>query len=260
MLNKEKILHSVKENDKILVSKVLDKYELSQKTREISFTDFLDLYQQKCLDMILKSIHVEFLFSGGYPQAERKMAVILPERSTELNTLPVEVLNLNFKGKMFTEITHRDVLGAVMSLGIKREKIGDIILNQENCQMIVQKDIAHYIIYNLEKIKNTNVNIKLDDIKSIVSVPLKFREIIGFVPSLRLDCIVEEGFSIPRSEAAQLIKGEKVFVDLESISKPSFEVKPHSMVSVRGMGRLIFEETIGRTKKDRLAVKIKRII
>lgn len=260
MFNREKILHSVKDEDRILVSKVLDKFTIAEKNKTFSFTDFLDLYQQKYLERILKSLKVNFTFDGGYLGSERKIMVISSKGKLEIDFLPIEVLNITYKGKMFRDITHRDILGAVMSLGIKREKIGDIILLEESCQIIVHKDFADFIIYNIARIKNTNVNIKLDDIKSIRPAEQKFMQITSFVPSLRLDCIIEEGFALPRSEAVQLIKGDKVYVNWEPVSKPACELQPNDTISVRGMGRLVFEEVSGRTKKDRLVVKIKKII
>lgn len=242
-------MNSTKDEDKILVSRVFDKLAATKKNNNTSFTDFLDLYQQKTLDRILKTLKVNFLFDGGYQEAERKVLVIFPESKSEMDLLPIKILNITYNGKMFKDITHRDVLGAVMSLGIKREKIGDIILCEDNCQMIVHNDISNFIICNLEKIKNTNVNIKLDDNKEIRFAEQRIIEITGFVPSLRLDCIIEEGFKIPRSEASQLIKDKKVFVNWELISKSSFELQSDDTISVRGMGRLVFEGISGTTKK-----------
>lgn len=260
MLNRENFLQSVKDEDRMLVSKVIDKLEVAEKRKIFTYTNFLDLYQQKIIERILKSLKANFKVDGGYTGAERKMVVFLPENKSEFYSLPIDVFNITYLGKMFGNITHRDILGSVMSLGIKWGKIGDIITGEESCKMIVYRDISDFIICNFVKIKNTNINLKIDDIKTIKPPQQKFLQITGFIPSLRLDCIIEEGFTIPRSEAVQLIKGEKVFVNWEMISKPSFELQVNDTVSVRGMGRLIFEEVCGKTKKERLVVKIKRII
>ena len=162
----------------------------------------------------------------------------------------------NFK---FKSISHRDYLGALLNLGIKREKIGDIIIHDNFCQVVVSEDICDFIIINLEKVSKNKVKVKEITVKDIIESEQNFKEISFTVSSLRLDSVIGGVYNLSRSESLKLIKGEKVHVDYEKIISPSKEIKTNSLISVRGHGRAIIE--IGdMTKKGRIKIRAKIII
>ena len=162
----------------------------------------------------------------------------------------------NFK---FKSISHRDYLGALLNLGIKREKIGDIIIHDNFCQVVVSEDICDFIIINLEKVSKNKVKVKEITVKDIIESEQNFKEISFTVSSLRLDSVIGGVYNLSRSESLKIIKGEKVHVDYEKIISPSKEIKTNSLISVRGHGRAIIE--IGdMTKKGRIKIRAKIII
>ena len=191
--------------------------------------------------------------------------VILPtvklvyDRDMEIrNFIPKTYFEIegNFK---FKSISHRDYLGALLNLGIKREKIGDIIIHDNFCQVVVSEDICDFIIINLEKVSKNKVKVKEITVKDIIESEQNFKEISFTVSCLRLDSVIGGVYNLSRSESLKLIKGEKVHVDYEKIISPSKEIKTNSLISVRGHGRAIIE--IGdMTKKGRIKIRAKIII
>ena len=150
-------------------------------------------------------------------------------------------------------------MGALLNLGIKREKIGDILIHDNFCQVIVSHDICDFIVINLEKVSRNKVKVKEIAVEDIVKNELNFKEISFTVSSLRIDSIISGVYNLSRTESVKLIKGEKVNVDYEKITSPSKEIKSSSLISVRGHGRVIVE--VGDlTKKGRTKIKAKIIL
>ena len=113
----------------------------------------------------------------------------------------------NFK---FKSISHKDYLGSLLSLGIKREKIGDIIIHENFCQVIVSFDICDFILMNLEKVSNNNVKLKEISREDIIYSKPKYKDVSFTVTSSRIDCIISGLYNISRQESSKLINNEKV--------------------------------------------------
>ena len=263
-LNKKDILDKFNNIDeKMLITRVLDKAVRAAKSWTASWTDFLDPYQIRLVERVLRSINdIEYRFEGGYNGAERMIVIFEPAHLSDLSGYSSEnpLSLINIKPKRESNITHRDYLGSLMSLGIKREKIGDIIVESESCSVVVLKDIATYILYNLSKVSNIGVDViegKIGDLK--VAEP-KTKEIKCTVPSLRLDCIVSNGFGISRSKLAPLFKSGKVYVNWEPEESLSARIKEGDMISVKGKGRVVLDQIGNKTRKDRISIVLKRFV
>ena len=240
--------------------KVIDKANSCLKNYDIRTTEFLNPFEIKNAKDILNSeTDLKYKVDGGYQNAERQLIYIFPyymEEDDIESNLKVIQIEGNFK---FKSISHRDYLGALLNLGIKREKIGDIIIHDNFCQVVVSEDIFDFIIINLEKVSKNKVKVKEITVKDIIESEQNFKEISFTVSSLRLDSVIGGVYNLSRSETLKLIKGEKVHVDYEKIISPSKEIKTNSLISVRGHGRAIIE--IGdMTKKGRIKIRAKIII
>ena len=240
--------------------KVIDKANSCLKNYDIRTTEFLNPFEIKNAKDILNSeTDLKYKVDGGYQNAERQLIYIFPyymEEDDIESNLKVIQIEGNFK---FKSISHRDYLGALLNLGIKREKIGDIIIHDNFCQVVVSEDICDFIIINLEKVSKNKVKVKEITVKDIIESEQNFKEISFTVSSLRLDSVIGGVYNLSRSESLKLIKGEKLHVDYEKIISPSKEIKTNSLISVRGHGRAIIE--IGdMTKKGRIKIRAKIII
>jgi len=264
MLDRKNILDKLNNiDDKMLIARVLDKAISAEKSRTVTWTDFLDPYQIRLVERSICSVKdIEYRFDGGYNGAERKIAIFEPARLSDLSKeseeTPLCLINIQLKRE--DNITHRDYLGSLMGLGIKREKIGDIIVEGGSCSVIVLKEIADYILYNLSKVGNTGVFVSKGKIDDLVVPEPKTKEIRCTVPSLRLDCIISNGFGVSRNQVAPLFRSGRVYVNWEPEEKLSAQVKAGDTISVKGKGRIVLEEIGNKTRKDRISIVIKRFI
>ena len=225
----------------------MEKLRLTAHINDIELKNKMYKEIKNAKDILNSETDLKYKVDGGYQNAERQLIYIFPyymEEDDIESNLKVIQIEGNFK---FKSISHRDYLGALLNLGIKREKIGDIIIHDNFCQVVVSEDICDFIIINLEKVSKNKVKVKEITVKDIIESEQNFKEISFTVSSLRLDSVIGGVYNLSRSESLKLIKGEKVHVDYEKI------------ISVRGHGRAIIE--IGdMTKKGRIKIRSKIII
>ena len=173
------------------------------------------------------------------------------------NKLEIVQIEGNFK---FKEISHKDYLGAILNLGIVREKIGDIIIHENFCQVIVMNGIYDFLNINLNKVSRNKVTVKQIARENIITSLPSYKEISFTVSSQRLDCIISGLYNISRQDSLKYISSERVFVNYEKIISPSKEIYENSLISVRGKGRSIIVSIGEITKKGRIKVQAKLII
>lgn len=261
-MNKQGYLQHIKDFDlKQLLSKILDKVEAVLKNHDIKSTDFLNPYELKAATDILSTFqNISWISSGGYLEAERKILIIFQDYLMEESVdIPLVALAITSNGH-FSSLNHRDYLGALLSLGIRREKIGDIIVDKDLCYIILKEELKNYVLFQLDQVKNVPINLRevpLEEIKPLVQ---SYKEISGSVASLRLDSVITLGFKVSRSEAQLLISKEKVFINWSLANKNFQEILPGDVISVRGKGRILVDSIQGKTKSGRIHLKLKKPI
>ncbi|MCX7923240.1 MAG: YlmH/Sll1252 family protein [Clostridia bacterium] len=264
MVDRDLILKKiVKIEDKLLVSKILDKASKACNISRVVHSDFLDPYQQGVVERALTGCKdINYMFTGGYAGAERMILMFspnfMPFDDYENSYAPLKTVHLVSKSR--DVLSHRDYLGALMSLGIKREKIGDILVREDICDIIVLEDMAEYIASNLDRVANTRVEPELKYIDELEVPELKVKEISTTVASLRLDCIASAGFGVSRSKIVDFIKAEKVNLNWEMTDSLTKQVKEGDTISIKGKGRVLLEKVGNTTKKGRVGVLLKKLI
>lgn len=217
-------------------------------------TDFLNLNEQS---LLLSSVKRNATLFGGHENAERNIAVF--GNSEEFGyefTPPVKCVKAEPLNKKFSdELTHRDFLGALMNLGIKRETIGDIIINENTSFIFCLEAVADYLCDNLTKVKHTTVKCSLCE-ELPENAEKEPEEHIVHAASERLDAITGAVYNLSRSESALLITSKKVYVNSKLCENTSYTLKSGDIVSARGFGRYIYSEKAGETKKGRLKAKV----
>ncbi len=243
--------------DRQILSRVLDLAEKAMVSKKIVYSDFLSpLHVSMAEDIIRGMPGLSVSSSGGYLEAERKILSIYPDFKNEPQTYPIQIYRVAVKSGN-PSLSHRDYLGSIMGLGIVREKLGDIVVIDEmSAAVIVQEEMADFLCMNLTKIARANASLK--QIDTVDSSWIDYQENVCTVTSLRLDLIVAQGFHIPRNKAEKLIRGESVKVDWKTVNKPGCQVNAGSMISCRGYGRVAFMEQIGKSKKGKNQVKLRR--
>jgi RNA-binding protein YlmH len=197
---------------------------------------------------------VDVTLFGGHDDAQRKMLSVHPkDHNVDPASFPLKTIQFSTQK---TDITHQDVLGALMGLGIVREKVGDIDFIDDTCQIFVSDSLADFVVTNLAKVSAYGVNPKIVDLSKVLSAPPTFTEVDLVIASLRIDNIIHGAYRLSRTEAAQFVKNERVSINHVVISKPSVNVKEGDIVSVRSKGRLKVDSVNGTTKKGNLKVRI----
>lgn len=211
---------------------------------------------------------VPFVIYGGREDADRNIVVFLPsylEKDTFLademaNGEMIQCLHITPLNKRFSEeLSHRDYLGALMNMGIERDKIGDILTSESEAFVFVMADMADLIAKELCRVKHTSVQCEVVAPEHCTLEP-KFEELSGSVASLRLDSILAMVYRVSRGKAQEVIQGENVFVDGRVITDDGYNLKPGQRISVRGHGKFIFTGMGSTTKKGRVYANVKRYI
>lgn len=219
------------------------------------YSDFLGLAEISELSVMRFSVPTTLW--GGYDDAERCVACFGDrEYFTDNSDYPIDCICIKPVNQKFADnLTHRDFLGSLMGLGIRREVIGDIIIS-DNCGYLFCLDtITDYIIRNLTQVRHTTVECNVTERIPQNALPQpENSEII--VSSERLDVIVAAIYKMSRSQVLPLFHTEKVFVNGAVKTSPSVIVKNGDKVSVRGFGRFIYKGVLRHTKKERLVISV----
>ena len=160
----------------------------------------------------------------------------------------------------FRLLTHRDVLGSLMGLGIDRTHFGDIIVTSGGAQVIVDETIADFVIQNFTKIAMVTVTVSRMELSELQPKEEKIKEVRTTVASMRLDSIASSGFSTSRTKVVEAIKAGLVQVNWQPAKGPAQEVKEGDVISLRGRGRMQIESITGTSKKGRIGVHLKRFM
>lgn len=267
-MKKEEILKNYKkEEDKLLVAKMFDQMELCNKRNKIQNTDFLDVRQQHMLQKVLNRINIEnYIIFGGFEKAERKTIIFYPQKwnkdMIEKNyKVIMQVIEIVLPTDLQGKYTHRDYLGGLIKLGLKREKIGDIVVWEKGADIIVQNEIATFLEQHLTTLTRfQKAKITLKSISNIHPLNLQKEEKEIIVSSMRLDNIVSELVKTSRTKAEEIIREQRVLLNYEIVEKDSKTVKIGDKLTIRGKGKFEISEQIGNTKKGRYILKIEKYI
>ena len=252
------IYQHFRKEEQPFIDQVLSWKEQVELTFQPKLTDFLDPREQQIVEMLIGFNNEELkLFKyGGGTEAERKRVVIAPfyeEMSEDLFQLTL--LEATYQDKFIT-LEHRDVMGAFMSLGVKRTKLGDIVVGNGSIQIVLAKEIAAYIVMNMTSVKKANVTFDEKPLSSLKEEKEKWMELDKTVSSLRLDAILKEIYHISRKDATSFIQKLQVKVNYKVVDDSKFQLQEGDLISLRGKGRSKITEIKGLSKKDKVKISI----
>ena len=219
-------------------------------------SEFLTPAEQALL--ISLRLPVPYTLEGGYPQAERRIAWFGSEHICGwAEDPPLMWLEIAPKSAKFAEdLAHRDFLGALMHLGLRREVLGDLLLREGKAWLCCLDTVGEYICRQLETVRHTAVVVTPCSEPPENALPQpKPAQIV--VASPRLDALVAAVYRLSRSESQALFDKELVFVNSLPARSPGFDAKPGDLISVRGHGRFYFDGIDRETKKGRLRANVR---
>ena len=245
-----------RDEDALLTARLHDAMRLAEKRGYTVCTDFLSPAQQITAQKVARQAPQGICFAlwGGYATAERKRGAFFPDWITEPD-FDLAAAELNTRGE-YPE--HSEILGALTGLGVRREKVGDILADIVPPKIICSAELLPFLTENFTKAGRKAFRTTVSSL-SPDEIPEPDREEKTFtVPSLRLDCVAGEGFGISRTKAAEKIRAGAASVNWQEELSPSAEVKQGDMISLRGNGRFQIYSIGGVSRKGRIFVTIKR--
>lgn len=267
-MDKQQLLKDYKkQEDKICLSQILDKIEFSRTREKIEYTDFLDMYQVALVENFLRKIKFgNYQLYGGYDEAERRILIVYPEKYNEkmleknYNKM-VKIVRVQLPDEEKGKYSHRNYLGGIVKLGLKREKVGDIIVLEQGADIITVQDFADILKQQLPSLTRfENSKITIEEIQNLQKREIKVEQVKIIVPSLRLDNFVSDLARTSRSKAVQIIEQERVFVNGQNETKASKQLKLNDIITIRGKGRFVIKEFSGTTRSGRTIVLIEKYI
>lgn len=243
--------------EQFLKNRFLDLANIAYERNIYTFSDFLTLNEINIFNTIINDLPpVNFKLTGGNSYAERKIVVFSPidvyyEQTPPIVTIEIAPINPQFADKL----THRDFLGAILNLGINRNKIGDIFIQNNNAYVYCNEDISKYILENLRKIKHTLIKCTIITDGDFEITPV-LKQIKGTVANIRLDSLIATAFNTSRNSIISFIESGKVFVNGKLITSNGYSPKEKDIISVRTKGRFVYNGCLGETKKGRNIVSL----
>jgi RNA-binding protein YlmH len=257
-MDKNYFLNSINYEDKNLISSIFNKMQIAEKTGKVIFNnDFVSPHVWNQISTVCENYKVKSFANGIFEDADRRMVAF--SCFEEPKIFPITLLKISNKSK-FSSLGHKDYLGAIMSLGIKREKLGDLITEDTACYATVCSDISNYIITNLSSISNCPCEVQEQDCLMQDLPKRKFQQKVVISTSLRLDGMVSAICNVSRNNSVELIASGKTLVNYFQCLKKDKIIKSNDTLTIRGYGKFQVYDIIGTTQKDRLKVAIKQYI
>ena len=243
------------EDNSELFSRIDDLIDRSDRNGILTLTHFLTPREQYVTENRLRGMHFErFVTGSGVENTERNIMVFFPEWM-DASDVDMSSYITGIKVKVgFGEPGHRDYLGSIMGLGIKREWVGDILIEGDTGYIICLASVENTILDELTHIGRYGVRTEKTDLGRIPPRILNVKRKSFTVQSLRLDSIISSAFNVSRSNASAYIKEEMVSLNYEECTSQSKDIRQGDIISVRGLGKGIVAEIKGMSRKGRTIV------
>lgn len=259
MINKKNIILASDDDEiKLFISKSCDLYARAFNTGRSFYSKFATPLEQQIIKNRFPENEIDINFFGGYEGSERNIIKFSSESYGYEETYPLCAISVRSKSKEV--FSHRDYLGSVLGLGIRRELIGDIVIRETDAIIFCLEEITSYIEDNLFKIGHANVTAKrVDDVDNL-EIRRKFEELSITVSSMRADCVVSAICNVSRSGASELIERGLVTLNYEVLGSKDRSVNPSDVISVRGKGKFKIGNDTGLTRKGRIHINVEKYV
>lgn len=235
-------------DERLFLARVSDLAEIAEKTAAPHFLGFLSEEEAAVSNKYFKSKFYKYCFFGGFENAERKILCCMPEwcDNPAFPIVAVTYLyNSNYK------LSHRDFLGALMSVGITRDSVGDILVEDGRAVIFLKEKIAPFVLTQIEKVGKVSVTGSIGFAKPLPEAG-ELIQCTVTVSSLRLDCIVSAVLGISRSAAVELIENSKISVNSLPTEKITKILSENDTFTIRGKGKFFIISASEHTKKGRV--------
>lgn len=265
-MNKTQLLNKFTRDDeeRIELARALDKLEQAQNRSVPAATKFLSPALQAALsDLLCACGHPRHLFFGGYDGSERAVCAFLPDWQEADDWLadeekPVAAIRCSFpKG---SGLTHRDFLGGLMGTGLTRACVGDILVGDGVCDILVLRESLSIVLDQFSSAGRCRLQTSELPLFQLAPAPVTVKTVRDTVATLRLDAVLSSGFSIARSKATGLIAAGRVSINHRECLKPDKTVAEGDVLTCKGLGKCVVKSVLGQSKKGRIMIELERYV
>lgn len=261
LVQRREILDRLSGEDRTLVARFWDMAERADRHGRSEFSQFMDPGQRTLISNYSHLWPVEVCSFGGFEDAERQiMAVsgsLAAGSSGESLAWPMVAVEVtgNFQ---FAKVSHRDYLGALLSLGLKRELFGDILVLDGGCQVVLHEHALPFVLANWASVGPVGIEVCQIDLASLLPPARESTERTATVATLRLDAVVAAAYGLSRAKATELIKAGKVKLNHRPEIRPDRLLAEGAMLSLAGLGRAELLAVGGASKSGRVFIRVGR--
>lgn len=264
-MNKTELLNKFSKDadERMVLARALDQMERAANRSIPCATQFLSPAQRAALEPLLAACgHPRHLFHGGYEGAERTVCVFLPDwQEPEDWTAEDELAAIEAAyPPTGADLTHRDLLGGLMGIGLTREKVGDILVGDTAAQIVCLKEAAPIILSQFDQAGRYRLRLKEIPLSALSPTPAEVKLIHDTVSTLRLDAVLASGFSLARGKAADLVTTGRVSLNHRECLKPDKPVAEGDILTCRGLGKCVVKTVGGQSRKGRIIIEIERYL
>ncbi len=257
-------LHGVTREEEVFARNIADRISAADKAGYCRYTMFLGERQTDIALAVMKSKCFErYCFFGGYSGEDydcgRKMLAIFGEYAKpKIEDFPIRAVSFRFKPCY--KLTHRDFLGALMSLEIKRECIGDLVVGEGACVAFLAEHITDYVL-NIDKVGNVGVE-ALEGVSALSEIDLapKLKIVESTVSSLRADCIAAAAAGVSREKAQKILKAKNFLVAGKTVENSDAHIEEGTVFYIKGHGKFRLSQAGNVTRKNRVRIVIEKFV
>lgn len=252
---------STDEESRVLLGRVLDKAEAARTRGVPAHTQFLSAGEQAAAKQLLAAGGYDrYQFYGGFEGAERTVCLFLPDWQEEFlpggEDDPLAALETPIPEG--SGLTHRDFLGSMLGLGLSRELLGDILVGESKCQVILLRKALPILLSQWSEVGRYPAKPKEIPLSALEPAAPKVTLVRDTFQSLRFDAVAAAAFGLPRSRAAGLISGGKLLLNHQVCEKPDRLLTEGDVLTGRGLGKCVLRSVTGQSKKGRIMVELEK--
>lgn len=264
-MNKTELLNKFSKDpeERIVLARALDQLDRAGRRAIPCATQFLSPAQRAALEPLLAaSGHPRHLFHGGFEGAERTICVFLADWQDPEDWEPSDELAAIQCAYPPTgaDLTHRDLLGGLMGIGLTRERVGDILAGETAAQIVCLRDAAPIILSQFDQAGRYRLKLREISLADLAPVPAQVKLVHDTVAALRLDAVLASGFSLARGKAADAVTGGRVSLNHRECVKPDKAVEAGDVITCRGLGKCVLKSVGGQSRKGRIIIEIERYL
>lgn len=264
-MNKTELLNKFSKDteERVVLARALDQLERAQSRSIPCATQFLSPAQRAALEPLIAAVgRPKHLFHGGFEGAERTVCVFLPDwqEPEDWNAADELAAIRCAYPPTGADLTHRDLLGGLMGIGLTREKVGDILIGERAAQIVCLKDAAPIILSQFEQAGRYRLKLSGTPLSELAPAPVQVKLIHDTVAALRLDAVLSSGFSLARGKAADAVTGGRVSLNHRECLKPDRAVEEGDVITCRGLGKCVLKAVGGQSRKGRIIIEMERYL